>query len=382
METVGNHPSVIMWVVFNEAWGQHNSERIVRWVMEQDPTRLVDAASVWHDVPELGHIRDIHDYTFFPAVVLGLAEPNRAVVLGECGGFVSAVPPHNWLNRPNETGPPKNLRFGGFSPTVPRDNNREYDIFRPTFSAGPALEQHYAHFIDSLNLLRNHGLAAAVYTQLTDMKLEENGYLSFDRPVSKMDPARLAAIHRRLFGPPPEQRLLLPSSLEKPQTWRYTSQPQPNDDWTLPEFDDSSWQVGTGPFGNSDVLRCRTQLPPGTLYLRKKLVLSRPPARASIRVYTHLVGGGNNLMSYVRIYVNGRFVHDEVTRQVDPAVRVAEVLLWPESLHAFRAGENTLAVLVEPGFNARTGKLAGRPRSYGFDLALTEVTFPYTEAPR
>ena len=69
------HPSLVMWICFNESWGQHDTERVTRWTMAQDPTRLVNAASGWTDVPDLAHIRDIHDYTRHPSIPVPRAEP-------------------------------------------------------------------------------------------------------------------------------------------------------------------------------------------------------------------------------------------------------------------------------------------------------------------
>ncbi|MCX6141654.1 MAG: hypothetical protein NTZ35_00395, partial [Ignavibacteriales bacterium] len=54
-----NHPSIVMWVVFNEGWGQYDTERLAAWVKQLDPTRLVNNASGWTD-KKAGDVLDIH----------------------------------------------------------------------------------------------------------------------------------------------------------------------------------------------------------------------------------------------------------------------------------------------------------------------------------
>ncbi len=201
METLHNHPSIVMWVVFNESWGQHNSSSVLKWAMKRDPSRLFNVASGWFDIPGEGQIRDVHDYTFHPSIPALGSELKRAVVLGECGGFASAVPPHNWTGRSNQTGEPDNPLHGGFDPEIPRDDNVGARYLSPDVYHGEPFEKQYEVFIDDLCLLKRHGLTAAVYTQMTDMMLEENGWLTFDREVSKLDKTKLREFHQRLYQP-------------------------------------------------------------------------------------------------------------------------------------------------------------------------------------
>ena len=87
IETRRNHPSIILWVVFNEGWGQYDTERLTAWVKDADPSRLVINASGWTD-KNVGDVMDVHNY---PAPIAPKAEPNRAIVLGEFGGLGLAV---------------------------------------------------------------------------------------------------------------------------------------------------------------------------------------------------------------------------------------------------------------------------------------------------
>jgi len=92
VEAFRNHPSIIMWVVFNEGWGQHDTERYCQVVKEVDPARLVSNASGWAD-KKCGDILDVHSY---PNPKGARPEPTRAAVQGEFGGLGLAVPGHTW----------------------------------------------------------------------------------------------------------------------------------------------------------------------------------------------------------------------------------------------------------------------------------------------
>ncbi len=352
METLQAHPSLVMWVVFNESWGQHDTERVTAWTMEQDKTRLVSAASGWTDVPGLAHIRDIHDYTRHPSIPVPQAEPERAVVLGELGGFNSTVPGNNWVNA--EMGDlvmPGEPVFGkgGFAPGGVRfDYNWSGDYFRPTFSPGRAFATHYEALIDDLRVLQAFGLQGGVYTQMTDMRKEQNGYLTFDREVSKAKPEILKRIHERLYESPPSIDPIIPGSQVSPQSWHYTTE-DPEGEWQAPGFDDGAWEEGPGPFGNT------IQFEPGTLwesprlYLRKKFTLDSVPEHAVLTVfYFGEVGynrGGRGVRDDAKFYINGRLVDTSMSRQRQPQRRVEAIVLRPDDIAAMHQGENVLAVL-------------------------------------
>ncbi len=92
IETKYNHPSIIMWVPYNEGWGQWDTERITELIKEYDPTRLVNSASGWTD-RGCGDVLDIHSY---PAPRCPEPEEKRAIVLGEYGGLGYPVQDHTW----------------------------------------------------------------------------------------------------------------------------------------------------------------------------------------------------------------------------------------------------------------------------------------------
>ena len=88
-----NYPSIVMWVVFNESWGQYDTLRLTKEVKALDPSRIVNSASGWADLGS-GEVNDRHDY---PGPVCSEPEMARAAVLGEFGGLGLSVPNHTWV---------------------------------------------------------------------------------------------------------------------------------------------------------------------------------------------------------------------------------------------------------------------------------------------
>jgi hypothetical protein len=165
------HPSIVVWVPFNEGWGQYDTERIAAWTKSTDPTRLVNNASGWTD-KGAGDTVDIHSY---PGPDMPKVEEKRAAVLGEFGGLGLPLTGHLWQ----------------------AEGNWGYRNFDDT----GAYETRYADLIKKLYPLVDQGLAAAVYTQTSDCEVEVNGLLTYDRAVLKLDPARFAILNRG-FTPP------------------------------------------------------------------------------------------------------------------------------------------------------------------------------------
>ncbi len=153
---LGNHPSIIMWVLFNEGWGQYDAERLAEWVKQLDPSRLVDHASGWTDV-RAGDIVDLHRY---PGPGSPIAESNRAAVLGEFGGLGLGLDGHRWSDR------------------VWSYQNVD---------TAQQLKRRFSEQWRRVRKLKDDsGLNAAVYTQFTDIETECNGLLTYDRKVSKL----------------------------------------------------------------------------------------------------------------------------------------------------------------------------------------------------
>ncbi|HVV01783.1 MAG TPA: glycoside hydrolase family 2 TIM barrel-domain containing protein [Verrucomicrobiae bacterium] len=165
-----NHPCIVMWVPFNEGWGQWDTARITKLVQDIDPSRLVDDASGWRD-RGVGSVHDMHKY---PGPGCPDPEPNRAVVLGEFGGLGLPVRGHTWQAEKN---------WGYRSYTNSTD-----------------LTEAYLKVTDPLpSLVKEKGLSAAVYTQTTDVEIEVNGLMTYDRALVKPDRKRISANNRRII---------------------------------------------------------------------------------------------------------------------------------------------------------------------------------------
>ena len=95
----------------------------------------------------------------------------------------------------------------------------------------------YVDLLTRMRPLIGQGLSAAVYTQTTDVEIEVNGLMTYDREVNKVDVDRAAEAARKLYLPPPKVQTLVPTSERQPQTWKYTCR-QPADDWFQPDFAD------------------------------------------------------------------------------------------------------------------------------------------------
>src|SRR4029453_11520487 len=93
----GNHPSIVMWVPFNEGWGQYDTPRIVQWLKSYDPSRLVNNASGWTDTGT----GDGNDVPLSPGPGSPKPEASRAAVLGEFGGLGLPLEGHTWQSQAN-----------------------------------------------------------------------------------------------------------------------------------------------------------------------------------------------------------------------------------------------------------------------------------------
>ncbi|HOW85347.1 MAG TPA: PA14 domain-containing protein [Candidatus Aminicenantes bacterium] len=171
MDALANHPAIVMWVPFNEGWGQYDTERIAARTREHDPSRLVNNASGWTD-KGAGDVSDIHSY---PGPDMPPVEDKRAAVLGEFGGLGLPVRGHVWQDEGN----------WGY---------RNFDDTR-------AYEARYVELFRGLYPLVDKGLAAAVYTQTSDCEIEVNGLMTYDREVIKLDPVRFAPVNRGFLPP-------------------------------------------------------------------------------------------------------------------------------------------------------------------------------------
>jgi hypothetical protein len=167
-------PSIVMWVVNNEGWGQYDSATLARYVKGMDPGRLVDADSGWLDVaPGASDVFDIHTYEDVPNTPT--RQSTRAIVIGEYGGIGMPIAGHIWR---------------------PGKKNWGYQV-------ATGEEDYLARFRRKMGgvirAAREDGLSASIYTQTTDVEDEINGLLTYDRARSKASPDALSAIAAPLW---------------------------------------------------------------------------------------------------------------------------------------------------------------------------------------
>ena len=163
-----SNPCIVTWVPFNEAWGQFKTPEITAWIKQYDPSRLVNSASGGNFYP-VGDMLDIHNY---PAPDLAMYDGRRSCVLGEYGGIGLPVENHLWV----------------------KDKNWGYVQYKTSEEATNA----YIELAEKLKSLIQRGFSAAIYTQTTDVEVEINGLMTYDRKVIKMDEARIMKVNKEI----------------------------------------------------------------------------------------------------------------------------------------------------------------------------------------
>lgn len=296
-----NHPSIVMWVPFNEGWGEYDAARIAKRVKQMDPSRLVDNASGWNDAGA-GDVVDMHIY---PGPNSPSPEANRAAVCGEFGDTWAYYPGHVWTR----------AGYNYVATRSPEEITHRYET---------QLRTAYA-------LKDTPGMSACVYCEITDVEVEQAGFLSYDRKIYKLDPVRQALFTKGQFPTPPSVTMVAPTSENQSTTWKYTLS-QPTSNWMLPEFDDSSWTQGSGAFGQgSGGAPYRTGWSGADIWLRRSFT-------------ANAVGGVTCL----------RLRHDEdVDAYLNGALAVSEpgfTSTWwnydvlPSASTALKVGTNVLAI--------------------------------------
>ncbi len=242
----GNDTCIVAWVPFNEAWGQFETVRWTRFVEERDPHRLVISASGGNDFG-VGHVRDIH---FYPQPEFPPAERHRASVLGEYGGLGLPLPGHTWQDQ-------KNWGYRQF-------RTRE------------ELQEVYLKYIAALRPMVESHLSAAIYTQTSDVEIEVNGLLTYDREVLKLDPARIQKAHQTLYAPLPELSAESVTQASVIAHWRF-EEGEPGElvphDRGKPEGmavrDDSGHRNHLYAYAEGNAPRLTAQVPAATVPFRK-----------------------------------------------------------------------------------------------------------------
>lgn len=301
VEGLRNHPSIVAWVLFNEGWGQYDTEPLTRWLKGLDPTRLVDNASGWTDM-RAGDLIDMHSYPGPETPALG---PHRAAVLGEFGGLGFVVEGHSWS--PHHWG---YVMLADEKELASRYSRAMQQVWRSHFA---------------------RGLSAAVYTQTTDVETECNGLLTYDRAVAKIAPEALAAANRAGAASAP-LKVILADAMFGRASWKYTTQAVA-DNWFQPGFSPTGWKEGVGGFGANDTpgILLNTAWTNSDIWLRREFALQ---AEDLPGLKLHLFHDEDT-----EVYLNGVL-----------ALKVAgfitdydEFEISPEARAALHSGNNTIA---------------------------------------
>ncbi len=253
------HPSICVWIPYNEGWGQDagaGSGHTMRGYLvvrnaDADMGRLMNAASGWTDF-EIGDITDAHSYPTPNG--MPNTRNDRVNVCGEFGGISYLIEGHLW---------------GGNDQVYTSVENGE--VYTTRFNQYTSALQ---------NLQMTKGLWAGVYTQVTDVEKENNGFLTYDRKVWKVNEEQLASI-RRNIEKTIHSRMSDAVSVVKAGdnasniSWRFTTE-EPSSGWEQPDFDDSEWKRGNAGFGDisQSAARVRTKWSTPEIWLRRTFKFS------------------------------------------------------------------------------------------------------------
>ena len=265
-----NHPSIISWNMFNEGWGQHDTVATAAWAKQLDPTRLIDEASGFprHGA---GDILDIH----------GGVPPksdHQISIDTENGSVGLASPGHDWPLGTLWTPLTYDPATGGT--IAPKDSHLAL-----TDDASKAwYTRHVRGMFQALWANADTaGQTGDSYCQITDVETEEDGLISYDRAIWKVDPAPIRAAARG-EGIAANVAYLVPTAAVKPTVWHYTTA-KPAGDWFAPGFDASAWKEGQSAFGGgSDHMHTPWTDTPGDIWLRKEFTLTAKPKAPMIRM--------------------------------------------------------------------------------------------------
>ena len=170
-DTIGhlyNHPCIVAYTVFNEGWGQFESDRMYDFVKELDATRLIDATSGWFE-----HQKSDFDSVHIYFKLMQLNPKERPMFVSECGGYSYLVDEHYYA---------KYNHYGYGNSTNPEQLTEMIaQMYRKMLLPGIA-----------------DGVCGCIYTQLSDVEDETNGLYTYDRRVCKVDAGTMSAVAKEL----------------------------------------------------------------------------------------------------------------------------------------------------------------------------------------
>ena len=340
-----NVPSIVMWVPYNEGWGQPGqflTHSTLVWTQRYDPTRLVDGPSgandweggaLWcvkprrdtsHLPPELEEAADSvdkHDYGRAPRMFP--VNDRRVSFLGEFGGIGCRVGDHLWTT--NAWG------YGGTGGDTDR----------------AAVQQKFVTLMEHVAGLARRGLGGSVYTQTTDVEGEINGLMTYDRKVKKFNPTALAAVHAKVRAAaklglvPYEEKTVFAKLASDPKTWAWTTA-EPPAGWQEAGFDDAAWARAAGGFGNKAIARdhgakVSTEWNTNTIWLRRHFALDVPPEKVLSAAFEMFHDEDAEVWINGKLVVSAKGYTTGYAAYSLPAARFAA---------AAKRGDNVLAVKV------------------------------------
>ena len=156
-----NSPCIVLWTIFNEAWGQFDAKEIYEKLKQVDPTRLYDHASGWHDQGS-SDVKSMHIYKWKVKVPSKGKIKNRAFVCSECGAYILD----------------KRLK----------EAKKKEGFIYLLFNNKEDFQKEYEKFIkEEIKPAKKNGMSAFIYTQISDVEEEMNGFVSYDRKEIKVD---------------------------------------------------------------------------------------------------------------------------------------------------------------------------------------------------
>lgn len=297
-----NHPSIVLWVVFNEGWGQYDTPRVASFAKNLDPSRIVSNASGWTDY-KCGDVMDIHNY---PPPAAPAREASRAIVLGEFGGLGLPVDGHTWTKQ--------HWGYQGME-----DSKR--------------LTRQYARFLQKTwELIQKNGLSAAVYTQTTDVETECNGLLTYDRAILKVDLETTAAANQGILKSPKLTTLAADARTDK-VAWLYTTS-KPAGEWYKPEYDTKGWNAGAAGFGTviTPGAIVKTEWKSSDIWIRREFMLNSIPS-GNITLQMHHDEDAEVYINGILAAKAGGYTVDYEIHDISEAARAS-----------LREGKNVIAV--------------------------------------
>lgn len=328
IETHYNSPCIVTWDIFNENQGLHDSKKYVALVRGLDPTRIVNECSgTTHD--GLGDLNDIHPY---PA---------------------PAMPEHFSLSQANVCG-----EFGGigYQPFSKVWNSKDLTQYITMKNEKDYLAL-YDKFATMLAKFRQKGLSAAVYTEITDVEIELNGLMTYDR-VLKADPEKIRQSNLKAIYQDVNEYTypLLTTAETNAKNWQYITT-DPGKGWMSKDFNASAWQTARGGFGtpNTPGARIGTVWNTGDIWIRQQFDLQHI-SMASL----------NKLM--LRVH------HDEDCEIYINGVLAATMEGWTSDYQNFPVSAAAKAALVRNGHNVIAIHCTNKTGGQYIDAGLSIVS--------